>query len=118
MVLEEYGFQSFLAMPAQPLSLLEWQAQQPSLLANSAGIGVVVDAGARSVSGMQSLKQRPCCSTNKNSSLLLSELENWQAIYSSLLFCPPGILSSDALSSLFSSAKATVSWHDQSLSLS
>ena len=46
MVFEEYGFKSFLAMPAQPLSLLEWQAQRPSLLASSAGIGVVVDAGA------------------------------------------------------------------------
>ena len=46
MVFEEYGFKSFLAMPAQPLSLLEWQAQQPGLPANTAGIGVVVDAGA------------------------------------------------------------------------
>ncbi len=45
MVFEEYGFKSFLAMPAQPLSLLEWQAQQPGLPANTAGIGVVVDAG-------------------------------------------------------------------------
>jgi len=45
MVFEEYGFKSFLAMPAQPLSLLEWQAQQPRLPANSAGIGLVIDAG-------------------------------------------------------------------------
>ncbi len=50
MVFEEYGFKSFLAMPAQPLSLLEWQAQQPSLPANTAGIGVVVDAGAHPLS--------------------------------------------------------------------
>ena len=49
MVFEEYGFNSFLAMPAQPLSLLEWQAQQPSLPASSAGIGVVVDAGVSHV---------------------------------------------------------------------
>ncbi len=45
MVFEEYGFKSFLAMPAQPLSLLEWKAQQPRLPANSAGIGLVIDAG-------------------------------------------------------------------------
>lgn len=45
MVFEEFGFRSFLAMPAQPLSLLDWQAQRPSLPANTAGIGVVVDAG-------------------------------------------------------------------------
>lgn len=45
MVFEEFGFKSFLAMPAQPLSLLQWQAEQPSLPANTASIALVVDAG-------------------------------------------------------------------------
>ena len=57
MVFEEFGFRSFLAMPAQPLSLLDWQAQRPSLPANTAGIGVVVDAGVRHLSVSSALSK-------------------------------------------------------------
>ncbi|CAK0737465.1 hypothetical protein CVIRNUC_000917 [Coccomyxa viridis] len=45
MVFEEFGFRSFLAMPAQPLSLLQWQAESRATPANAAGIGCVLDAG-------------------------------------------------------------------------
>ena len=45
MVFEEFGFRSFLAMPAQPLSLLQWQAESQGIPANAAGIGCVLDAG-------------------------------------------------------------------------
>ena len=46
MVFEEFGFRSFLAMPAQPLSLLQWQAESQGVPGNAAGIGCVLDAGA------------------------------------------------------------------------
>ena len=45
MVFEEYGFSSFAALPAQPLSLRAWAAERPDLPAAAAGVGVVVDAG-------------------------------------------------------------------------
>ncbi|EIE26065.1 Actin/actin-like protein [Coccomyxa subellipsoidea C-169] len=45
MVFEEYGFRSFAAMPAQPLSLRAWAAERADLPAAAAGVGVVVDAG-------------------------------------------------------------------------
>lgn len=45
MVFEEYGFASFAALPAQPLSLRAWAAERPDLPAAAAGVGVVVDAG-------------------------------------------------------------------------
>lgn len=42
---EEYGFRSFLAKPAQPLSLRAWAAAWPDMPAAAAGIGLVIDAG-------------------------------------------------------------------------
>lgn len=45
MVFEEYGFASFAAVPAQPLSLRAWAAERPAAPAAAAGVGLVVDAG-------------------------------------------------------------------------
>ena len=45
MVFEEFGFRSYLAQPAQALSLRAWGRQRPDLAASRARTGLVIDAG-------------------------------------------------------------------------
>ena len=59
MVFEEFGFRSFLAMPAQPLSLLQWQAELQGIPANAAGIGCVLDAGCDPTPPLSLLSHSP-----------------------------------------------------------
>ena len=68
MVFEEFGFRSFLAMPAQPLSLLQWQAESRATPANAAGIGCVLDAGGNPTTPLS----LPCCISVKESWILHS----------------------------------------------